>query len=98
LLNNLSSGPTSRPDDKQPDNRVLVVAITVISLVVPFADHPAFRRNTDATFESVPSPAPGVLDVIGKEGLRRLRQAAVFAMVGGPFADELPQPLIHQAA
>jgi hypothetical protein len=39
-----------------------------------------------------------VVDVVGKEGFCRLRQAAVFTTVGGPFADELPQPLIHQAA
>jgi hypothetical protein len=39
-----------------------------------------------------------VLNVIGKERLRILRQATVFAAITGPFADSLPEPLVHQAA
>jgi hypothetical protein len=36
-----------------------------------------------------------VLDVIGEERLRILRQTAVFAAITGPFADSLPEPLVH---
>jgi len=39
-----------------------------------------------------------VLDVIGEERLRVLWQGAVFAAITGPFADSLPEPLVHQAA
>jgi hypothetical protein len=39
-----------------------------------------------------------VLDVIGEERLRILRQTAVFAAITCPFADSLPEPLVHQAA
>ena len=36
-----------------------------------------------------------VLDVIGEERLRILRQTAVFAAITCPFADSLPEPLVH---
>ena len=39
-----------------------------------------------------------VLDVIGEEWLRVLREAAVFAAITGSFTDSLPEPLVHQAA
>ena len=39
-----------------------------------------------------------MLDVIGEEWLRVLRQAAVFAAITGSFTDSLPEPLVHQAA
>ena len=35
---------------------------------------------------------------IGEERLRILRQATVFAAITGPFADSLPELLVHQAA
>jgi len=39
-----------------------------------------------------------VLDVIGEERLRILRQATVFAAITGPFSNSLPELLVHQAA
>jgi hypothetical protein len=36
-----------------------------------------------------------VLDMIGEEWLRVLRQAAVFAAMTGSFSDKLPEPLVH---
>ena len=39
-----------------------------------------------------------MLDVIGEERLRVLRQAAVFAAMTSPLADKLPERLVHQAA
>ena len=39
-----------------------------------------------------------MLDVIGGERLRVLRQAAVFAAMTSPLADKSPERLVHQAA
>jgi hypothetical protein len=39
-----------------------------------------------------------MLDVIGEEWFRVLRQAAVFTTMTCPVADELPEPFVHQAA
>ena len=58
----------------------------------------AGESEVSAVVSSAMLASDDVLNVIGKERLRILRQATVFAAITSPFADSLPEPLVHQAA
>ena len=60
--------------------------------------HPLAQFDEGSGISSVMLASDDVLNVIGKERLRILRQATVFAAITSPFADSLPEPLVHQAA
>jgi hypothetical protein len=83
---------------KQPDERVAfrVKSAQVRSLVCIAVV--AGESEVSAVVSSTMLASDDVLDVIGEERLRILRQTAVFAAITGPFADSLPEPLVHQAA
>jgi len=83
---------------KEPDERAAfrVKSAQVRSLVRIAVV--AGESEVSAVVSSAMLASDDVLDVIGEEWLRVLRQAAVFAAITGPFADSLPELLVHQAA
>ena len=58
----------------------------------------AGESEVSAVVSSAMLASDDVLNVIGKERLRILRQATVFAAITSPFEDSLPEPLVHQVA
>src|SRR5271165_121571 len=90
--------PLVLPRMKQPDERAAfrVKSAQVRSLVCIAVV--AGESEVSAVVSSAMLASDDVLDVIGEERLRILRQATVFAAITGPFADSLPEPLVHQAA
>ena len=90
--------PLVLPWMKQPDERAAfrVKSAQVRSLVRIAVV--AGESEVSAVVSSAMLASDDVLNVIGKERLRNLRQATVFAAITGPFADSLPEPLVHQAA
>jgi hypothetical protein len=90
--------PLVLPRMKEPDERAAfrVKSAQVRSLVRIAVV--AGESEVSAVVSSAMLASDDVLDVIGEEWLRVLRQAAVFAAITGPFADSLPELLVHQAA
>ena len=90
--------PLALPWMKQPDERAAfrVKSAQVRSLVCIAVV--AGESEVSAVVSSAMLASDDVLNVIGKERLRILRQATVFAAITSPFADSLPEPLVHQAA
>ena len=83
---------------KQPDEcAAFRVKPTQVRPVVCIA-MVAGESEISAVVSSAMLACDDVLDVIGEEWLRVLRQAAVFAAMTGPFADKLPEALVYQAA
>jgi hypothetical protein len=90
--------PLVLPRMKEPDERAAfrVKSAQVRSLVRIAVV--AGESEVSAVVSSAMLASDDVLDVIGEEWLRVLRQAAVFAAITGSFTDSLPEPLVHQAA
>jgi hypothetical protein len=90
--------PLVLPRMKEPDERAAfrVKSAQVRSLVRIAVV--AGESEVSAVVSSAMLASDDVLDVIGEEWLRVLRQTAVFAAITGPFTDSLPEPLVHQAA
>jgi len=90
--------PPILPRMKQPDERA---AFRIRSTQVRTLVRIAVIAGESEVFAVVPSAmlsSNDVLDVIGEERLRALREATVFAAMIGTFTDGLPEPLVHQAA
>ena len=90
--------PLAQPWMKQPDERTVfrvkcaeVRSLMCIAVVTG-------ESEISAVVSSAMLASDDVLDVIGEERLRILRQAPVFAAITSPFADSLPELLVHQAA
>lgn len=90
--------PTVLPRMKQSDQRA---AFRIKSTQVGTLVRIAVVAGESEVFAVVPSAmlsSNDVLEVIGEERLRALRNAIVFAAMIGTFTDGLPEPLVHQAA
>ena len=90
--------PLVLPRMKEPDDRAAfrVKSAQVRSLVRIAVV--AGESEVSAVVSSAMLASDDVLDVIGEEWLRVLRQAAVFAAITGSFTDSLPEPLVPQGA